>query len=613
MMTAVTYLRGILVAMMAGGLGGALIGLAEAALISATSAAADEYWLFHFGALAYGAIGAGLGLAAALAWQIVRRGRAADAQLAAVAAAAGVLLPAFAVARYHVAQRVFQEGLVTTSATGLLTHAGLLVGALLAAALAALLARLCLRAAGGVALAGALALILGGAWLGGMLTDRTAKPAVARHGGGGAAGKPNIILIVVDTLRADAAHWAAQQSDGPQGFAQLARQSVRFERAYAQSSWTRPSIATILTAQYPSVHGVEHKMDFLSDKADTLAEVLQRQGYWTAAFTTNINVAPIFNFQQGFDEYSYLEPSFYFGATDSATKLAVYKGLRVGREKVSSSMWVENYYQDADVVDAEVEQWLASKPPEPYFLFIHYMDPHDPYFEIPYNGRGVARVSTPNPPAERVEELHRLYRDDVRYFDGYLERLLERLRAGGAYDRSIVALTADHGEEFHEHGGWWHGTSLYEEQVHVPLFIKRAAEPAAGTVRNDIARTLDIAPTLAAAAGLPVPESFQGVDLFTDTVDEPLLAEEDLEGNRLSSIHSGDWKLIIANPDNPRGLAPTELYNLSQDPGERTNLAAQEGGRVSEMLAQLEQFKARIAARAGRAIGARSHAADPRS
>jgi arylsulfatase len=613
-MTAVLrQLRSLLAALMAGGLGGALVGIGEAILVSATSASADEYWLFLFGALSYGGIGAAFGLAGGLAWQVVRRGRAPLAQVAQLGAALGILLPTFAVARYHVAQRIFQEQLVLASASGLVAHVALLIGTVVAAVLAALLVRLCLRLGGELAMAGLLAVIVGGAWLGGFATDRTAAQPVARRPNPAATGKPNIVLIVVDTLRADAAVEAMARGDGPQGFARLARDGVVFERAYSQSSWTRPSIATILTAQYPSVHGTEHKMDVLSDRVDTLAEVLKRQGYWTAAVTTNINVAPIFNFQQGFDEFAYLEPSFYFGASDSATKLAIYKGLRVGREKVSTSMWVENYYQDAAVVGAHVGDWLASQPPEPFFLFVHYMDPHDPYFEFPYNGRGVARVSSPNPPAERATELHDLYREDVRYLDGYLEALLDQLRERGLYDRSIIALTADHGEEFQEHGGWWHGTSLYEEQVHVPLVIKRAAEPDGGKRRTDLARSLDIAPTLVAAAGATPAAGFQGIDLFSTTVEGPLLAEEDLEGNRLTSIHDGPWKLIIANADNPRGLAPTELYNLSDDPKERTNLAGREGSRVAEMLAQLEQFKARIAGHRAGALGTRSHAADPRS
>jgi arylsulfatase len=428
-----------------------------------------------------------------------------------------------------------------------------------------------------------------------------------------AAGKSNVILIVVDTLRADAAEWTRQQG-GKSGFAQLAKDGVVFDRTYSQASWTRPSIATILTAEYPSVHGTVHKMDFLPNSALTLAEVFKAQGYWTTAFTTNINVAPVFNFQQGFDEFHYLEPDFYFGATDSATRLAVYKGLRAAREKFSNKMWVENFYQDAHVVDRNVEAWLANKPPEPFFLFVHYMDPHDPYFEYPYNGRGVARVSTPDPAADRVEELHDLYRGGVRYLDGYLQELVERLRQSGVYDRSIVAVTADHGEEFREHGGWWHGTALYEEQVHVPLIIKRAQEPEPGRQRTDVTRSVDIAPTLVAAAALPVPDTFQGIDLFQGTVAEPILAEEDLEGNRLTSIHSGEWKLITANRDNPRGLPAVELFNLGDDPQERTNLAARESDRVGEMLAQLEQLRARIASHRTGTVGtATTHAADPRS
>jgi arylsulfatase len=489
----------------------------------------------------------------------------------------------------------------------------LLLGALAAVALGVVIVRLCFRLGGAPTMGGALAALLAAAALIGVTTDHSAPPALTRRAQPAAAGKPNVILIVADTLRADAAEWSRQQG-GRSGLAQLAKDGAVFDRTYAQASWTRPSVATILTSQYPSVHGTVRKLDFLSDSALTLAEVFKDQGYWTSAFTTNINVAPIFNFQQGFDEFHYLEPSFYFGATDSATKLAVYKGLRAAREKLSSKIWVQNFYQDAAVVDANVDAWLDSTPPEPFFLFVHYWDPHDPYFELPYNGRGVARVSTPEPAAERADELHTLYKGGVRYLDGYIQELVERLQRSGVYERSIIAITADHGEEFHEHGGWWHGTSLYEDQLHVPLIIKRAQEPAPGRQRTDVARTLDIAPTLAAAAGVPLPDTFQGIDLFDGSVDEPILAEEDLEGNRLTSIHAGDWKLITANRDNPRGLAPVELFNLGDDPRERSNLAGREGERVTEMLAQLEHLRARIASHRSNRVGTTtSHAADPRS
>jgi arylsulfatase A-like enzyme len=609
MQTLVRYVRGLMGAAGAGGLGGALVGVAESALVTWTSAASDEYWLVLFGVLAYGAIGAGVGAAAGLLWQLVRRGRAGDMALAQVGAFAGMVPLALAVARYQVNQRVFDEGLRFASSLGAMTYGALVIAAVLAGLLTMLAARAAARALGVLGPALALVLLTGLAWGIGVATDRSGEPPVARRASATAAGKPNVILIVVDTLRSDAASAAAGQ---PGGFATIQRDGVTFSRAFAQSSWTRPSVATILTAEYPSVHGATRKMDILPDGAETLAEVLKGQGYWTAAFTTNINVAPIFNFQQGFDEFHYLEPSFYFGATDSATKLAAYKGLRAAREKVSNAIWVENFYQDARIVDEHVEAWLGSKPPEPFFLFVHYMDPHDPYFEIPYNGRGVARVSTPNPPAAARDELHQLYMAGVRYHDHYLGELFDRLKARGLYDRSAIAVTADHGEEFHEHGGWWHGTTLYEEALHVPLIIKRPQEPTPGHLRTDLARTLDIAPTLVGAVGATAPARFQGIDLFTGTVNEPLLAEEDLEGNRITSLRSGDWKLITANPDNPRGLAPHELYDLGADPGERTNVATNQSGRVAEMLAQLDQLRARIAR--GRASGgdtARTHAADP--
>ena len=615
MQTLLRHLRALLAALLAGGLGGALVGVAESALVTFTSAANDEYWLVLFGVLSYGAIGAGVGLGAGVLWQLLRRGRAGTVALAQVGAFAGMLPLALFVGRYQVNQRLFDEGLTLASSLGLMTYGAILLVAVLASLVALFLARASARVLGAAGPGVAFAALAAVAWGIGIATDHTAAAPIARHASAAAADKPNIVLVVVDTLRSDYAAQAAKE-DG--GFGMLRQDGVTFSRAYSQASWTRPSIATILTAQYPSVHGTEHKMDILPNGANTLAEVLKAEGYWTAAFTTNINVAPIFNFQQGFDEFHYLEPSFYFGATDSATKLAVYKGLRAAREKVSSSMWVENFYQDAHTVDAKVEEWMSdragSKLPQPFFLFVHYMDPHDPYFEIPYNGHGIARVATPDPPAEQADAMRKLYAENVRYHDHYLKAFFDRLKAQGLYDNTVILLTADHGEEFHEHGGWWHGTTLYEEALHVPLMVKRAKESEPGHERTDLARSLDIAPTLLGAAGVELPASFQGIDLFTGTVSEPLLAEEDLEGNKLTSIRDGDWKLITANAGNPRGLAPQELYDLASDPGESSNLATAQTGRVAEMLAQLGEMKARIVR--GRTTSddtARRHAADPGS
>ncbi len=366
---------------------------------------------------------------------------------------------------------------------------------------------------------------------------------------------------------------------------------VNFTSAQAQASWTRPSVASILTSQYPSSHGTVHKMDFMSNRVLTLAEAMEDSGYWTAGVTTNINVAPIFNLSQGFGEFAYLEPSFYFGATDSAAKLVIYKSLRTLRERFfAERIYYQHFYQDAAVVNEHVAEWLAQDPPEPFFLFLHYMDPHDPYFEIPYDGHGVARVTNPSPPVERVDELRNLYSEGIQYLDEQLKTLLETLDGAGLYDDSVLVFTADHGEEFYEHSGWWHGTSLYQEQLHVPLLLKLPGNEQGGAVRADPARSIDIGPSIVGAAGIAAPASFQGVDLIRQRVAEPLIAEEDLEGNRLFSIRDGDWKLIVANPDNPRGLAPVELYDLASDPGEKTNLAARSPDKVAELEGKLRSM-----------------------
>ena len=337
-------------------------------------------------------------------------------------------------------------------------------------------------------------------------------------------------------------------------------------------------------------------MDFLPERVLTLAEALRDQGYWTAAVTTNINVAPIFNFQQGFDEFAYLEPSFYFWATGLGYPTGDLQGAANSARAVCLRTDVfRALLPGCRGRDEHLDRWFAQAPWEPFFLFVHYMDPHDPFFEIPYNGQGVARVMTPSPPPESAEELHRLYLQNVRYLDAHLKRLLDRLRSQGIYDRTMMVFTADHGEEFYEHEGWWHGTALYEEQVQVPLVVKRAMEPLSGQRRGDMVRTIDIAPTVMAAVGLPVPSPFMGIDLFSSEVAEPLLAEEDFEGNRVTSIRRSPWKLIIANPDNPRGLAPTELYNLDDDPDETRDLASTKPEQVNDLLTQLQELRTRIA------------------
>ncbi|RMD85389.1 MAG: hypothetical protein D6815_01945 [Candidatus Dadabacteria bacterium] len=586
--------------------GGALVGLAEAAVVAATSSA-TEYWVFLFGAVAYGCFGAGLGAAVGVAgrvWETRQRSDLAGAAGTGAGAAAAAL--GLVVARFRIARDVFGEALPLLSATGIAVHGGLLVAAgavflFLRARVRAMAAKRGPWLAGlgldaGVVLLGVIAsVVLNG--LGGGQPAQRAREAAERHGSG-----PNVLLIIADTLRADHVGAYGMRSVRTPSIDSLAADGILFERAYADSSWTRPSIATILTSLYPSSHSVMHKTDVLPDAVVTIAEAFRKAGYATAGFVTNINVAPSFHFEQGFDTYDYLAPDFFFGATDSASKLSLYSGMRLVRERfLSKRKYVNHYYQDAKTVNGASLPWLERTRGRPFFVLIHYMDPHDPYFEIPYNGRAVARVETPNPPAEKAEELRTLYQSNVEYMDRFLGALFGRLRAAGIYDDTIIAFTADHGEEFQEHGGWWHGTTLYDEVLHVPLIIKLSGQRQAGTRVREIARLVDVMPTLLAAAGVEVPPTCQGRDLLAGgQAPEAVYAEEDHEGNVLKAIRTERWKLILANEGNPRGLPPVALFDLKRDPAEQVNLAERMPDRVAALRADLAVLEQAAAAQAVR-------------
>ncbi len=576
-----------------GAIGGSLVGLAEAILV-VTTGAPEELWLFPFAIVSYGAFGLAAGLGLGLAYAIAAGLDWSDAlpDPMAVSAAAAFAPLAFAIGRYHVVQRVFQEGIAIGSPRGAAVHVGLLAAAVVLALVLSFAVRAVGRYRSGapVLAAGWVVVLLAAVAVASVHGGPEAK-AVQRHADPALAGRPNVVLFVLDTLRVDAIE--RHRTSGEGGVARLARDGVRFSNAHAPSSWTRPSMASLFTSLYPSQHGATQDEVPLPVHLATEPPGPGGAGSRAGGFTTNINLAPIFNLQQGFSEYAYLEPSFYFGATDSATRLAIYKGLRVVRELLfRDRIYFQNYYQDAQVVGDAVTSWLDQNPPEPFFLLVHYMDPHDPYFEMPYNGRGVARVTDQNPDPSHAEAYHELYGEGVAYVESELGALIDELAARGFYENSVIAVTSDHGEEFQEHGGWWHGTTLYQEQLHVPLVIKPAGPGGAGRVDDRIAELVDVAPTFLAAAGIEAPRAFVGSDLFAGGDLGVAFAETDHEGNRVVALRDGDWKIIVANPDNPRGLEPVEVYDLATDPGETRNLAATDPARVQALTRRLGEVRA---------------------
>jgi arylsulfatase A-like enzyme len=187
------------------------------------------------------------------------------------------------------------------------------------------------------------------------------------------------------------------------------------------------------------------------------------------------------------------------------------------------------------------------------------------------------------------DDIERRYRAEVRYLDEQLGMLMEELRSRGLDDNLLIVLTADHGEEFLDHGGWWHGLTLYDEQIHIPLVLRWPKGKARAPDRwPSQVRSIDVAPTLLSYVGAPVPPSMAGENVLArPNVERVVFAEEDHEGNVLQAVRTQGFKLIRANPDNPRGLEPLELYDVRSDPKERSTLAALKPHRAQTLLGDL--------------------------
>ncbi|MBI3770098.1 MAG: sulfatase [Deltaproteobacteria bacterium] len=583
-----------------------VVGIGEALVVSVERHLGIDTGLLFFAILFYGLTGVVAGIAFGVALPLIgaRRGGSAYALAGALTFSALVTV----IGRFRVFRDVLHETFDGQAISPLAFQLGSLVVALVLAALAfAVLRAVGRREGAATSLVTALGILVVGVGVsGGTMLVRGAPPSVAHSplASRGTAHGPSVILVMVDTLRADHLSCYGYDAIRTPAIDALAADGTRFAHAYAQASWTRPSVATILTSLYPSSHKAIHKSDILPDAVTTLPEVLQAAGYRTIGFANNINVAPLFNFQQGFDEYYFLEPAFFFGATESAAQLTLYNQLRLIRERYLSRVkHVENYYQPAEIVTERGSRWIADRPADgPFFMFLHYMDAHDPYFTHPWNGEALARVANPNPSCALAERYRAAYDGAIVYLDEQIGRLVAGLKARGMYDDTMIVLTADHGEEFCEHGGWWHGQTLYDEQLAVPLIVKAPRGGPAGVVNDAMVASLDIAPTIIAAAGAQAPAAMVGRPLSlaagAPAPRDHAFAESDLEGNVLQAYRGEGWKFIQANPGNPRGLPIRQLFEVAGDPGEHHDLAASRQDEVATLATRLATVQSRALARA---------------
>jgi len=399
---------------------------------------------------------------------------------------------------------------------------------------------------------------------------------------------PNLILCTIDALRADylSLYDPAAPAKTP-ALEAFAKEAVVFKKAYAQASWTKPSFGTLFTGRYPEGHGATTKTAMLSPDVPTLAGLLADAGYHAQGFTNNPNTMAVFGFDRGFSDYVEMKPSALLGAPQSAVSLSLYQVLRkvfltVEGKVRRGRLRVTDFYQPAEAVTDTALDWVDGRRPQdrPFYLYLHYMDTHDPFMDHSRPGVGYARARMESPdPDKFLEPMKRAYISEIEHLDGHLGRLFDGLRARGLWDNTVVVFVSDHGEEFFDHEGWWHGQTLHEELVRVPLAVKLPQGTHGGEVNGDLARLVDVAPTFLGLAGLPPAEGMSGVALFDAGLNPAnagiayTYAENDFENNILKAVRDGRHALITANPGNPRGASPIELYDTEHDAKELNNVA----------------------------------------
>jgi len=408
--------------------------------------------------------------------------------------------------------------------------------------------------------------------LGAVACGPASSPSGPRH---------NLVLVVVDTLRADhlgCYGWHEETSPNVDG---LARDGVLFERMLCHVPQTLPSFCSLLTGTHPPTHGVRTNGIFsLPGSARTLAEVLRDEGYRTGAFVAGFPLDARFGIDQGFETYG----------DEMRTQ-------RAHADRPDNEDWLGHgtsaFETSADLITDDALRWLDGGDGRPFFLLVHYFDPHHEYV-----------------PPEGYTGFEHPYSGEVAFADAQLGRLLDRLDELGHRTDTLVAFTADHGECLGEHGRLQHQAVLFEAVLHVPFLLRLpsalgADGPAKGTRIEGTCGSVDVMPTLLELCRVPVPGTVEGTSLVPaleaghterdEAYFESLYGALEIDARVTRTGYArGPWKLIrnvARDPETGREAQAFELFNLAQDPDELRNLAQRRGPVVDKLRAALEEFE----------------------
>lgn len=366
---------------------------------------------------------------------------------------------------------------------------------------------------------------------------------------------PNLLFIAVDTLRAD--HLGGYGYGPPTSpmIDRFLEEAVVFEDMQSSASWTLPSFATMMTSLYPSTHGCWNFKSRLDDSHTTLAETLKSRGFATAAIVSHTFLSRDYGLVQGFDHHD-----------DSVLD---------GRQDV-------RFMRSSSKVSRKAAAWLrdraAMEDSPPWFLFVQYFDPHVIYL----SHRKYSKPFDNSPTGQ--------YNGEIAFTDANVGKLLDILRELGFDNDTVVVFTSDHGEEFNDHGGRWHGKTLYQEVLRIPFAI-RAPGLQHGRVSQAV-ESVDILPTLLELLGEKLPDvPMEGQSLVPSmrgvVPDERgMLSEIDLyPGHVRKSYRLGRWKLIVKFE--AEIASETELYDKSEDPDEQNDLASEHPDVVAQLMREM--------------------------
>jgi arylsulfatase A-like enzyme len=402
---------------------------------------------------------------------------------------------------------------------------------------------------------------------------------------------PLVLLVVFDALRADHLSQYGYALPTSPGLERLAARATLFRNVYAPASYTTASTASLLTGLSPQRHGASKQGARLADDVATLAELLAARGYNAHGVSFNPVVADATGFTQGFHQF-------------------------VEREKGSPF----NLYPDIGDGLRVIRRWIAEAR-EPLFVYFQPMNTHGPYL-VPPAARETLLGRAPDPSfryydplmaailggdvARRREVTPRYVRSGIerydtaiRYATDALGALLDELEAAGRLDDALVVVTADHGDEFFEHGGFSHGYTLHEEVVRVPLLVKLPGQRAARDVAARVS-LLDVMPTIAEAVGAELARPVEGRSLVAHAEGtgapeprEPLLLSAEFAPRLVArGVLSGTHKLVATSERYDGAGGAVALYDLASDPGETRDLAAEQPERVRELAERLREADA---------------------